>query len=104
AALVEPLRVDDAAGRDGDVVRREALEHALGVAPLEQELAERGLVEEADALAHGAVLGGRMVEPVLPSVGVFVFRNGSGGGVPVRPLPPRRLAETGAARGEAVVQ
>ena len=47
--LVEPLRVDDAAGRDRDVVGRDALQHGLGIGALDAELAERAHVEQADA-------------------------------------------------------
>ena len=46
AALVEPLRVDDPARLDRDVGRADPSELALGVAALDEDLAERGLVEE----------------------------------------------------------
>ena len=62
AARVEELRVDDAAGRLPDVVVREALEERQRARPPDVELPERGHVEEAGALAHGAVLLAHPVE------------------------------------------
>ena len=56
AALIEPLRVDDLADGNRDVVGANPVEHGLGVRAFEHELGKRRLVEQADALAHRAML------------------------------------------------
>ena len=104
AALVQPLRIDDAAGRDRDVVRADPLQRRFGVAPLKEELAERGQVEQTDALAHGPVLVRPVLEPGGAPVGVVVLGRDAGRREPARPLPAGRLGEAGAARLEAIME
>ena len=104
AAIVEPLRVDDAAHRHIHLAGREAVEHRTGVPALDEVLGEAGLVEERDIVAHRAALGARVLEPVLAAVGVFVLRLDAGWREPVRALPARGLAHAGARGDQAVVQ
>ena len=109
AVGVQPLRVDDAAGLDGDVVGADALQHGFGIGALDADLAERRHVEQGDAGAHGGVLGGGVVEPVLalPAVAVFgLLALGAGalGQIPERALPAGGLAEAGAARFQPLVE
>ncbi len=104
AALIEPLCVHHLAGCDVDVVRAYAVEYLERIGSLEAKLGERGLIEEADGVAHGAVLVRARLEPVLPSVAVLISGDNACGRVPVRALPAERLAETGARLREALVQ
>ena len=73
AALVEHLRVDDLARRHVDVVGAEPLQEGAGVAALDPDLAERGHVEQADAVPDRQMLVALVVEPVLPLPGIAVF-------------------------------
>ena len=102
--LVQPVGVDDPPRLDVHVGGAHALEHPGRVAPLHEVLGEARLVEEGDALARRAVLGRRVLEPVLAAEGVLVGRLDPGRRVPVGALPAGRLPETGAARGEALVE
>ena len=104
AARVQHGGVDDPTGRDIDVVGAEPLQHGRRVRSFQAELGERGLVEEADRLAHGPVLLGRAGEPVLPAEAVPIDRLHAGRGVPVRALPAHDRAEARAARGQAIVE
>ena len=61
-------------------------------------------VHEADALAHRAVLGRPVVEPVLPTPGQLVdARLDALGREPVGALPAADVAEVGALLDEPVV-
>ena len=104
AALVQPLCVDDAAGLHIDLVGADPAEHPGRVPALQAELRERRLVEQPHVLAHGPMLGGRVVEPVLAPVAVLVARGHALRRVPVRPLPAREFPVAGAGRRQAVVQ
>ena len=104
APLVEELRVDDLARRHGDIVGAEALQLALRIRSLHQVFGEEAHVEDADRVAHGAVLLPHAIEPVLLAPGVFVSGLDACGREPVGALPPRRLAEAGVVGGEARVQ
>src|SRR5215469_2132542 len=73
-ALIEKLRVEHTADRHATINRRDAVECGLGVAALHQELRERALFEQPYALAHGAMLLGVVLEPVLSAPAVLVFR------------------------------
>src|SRR6516164_8721714 len=64
AARIQKLRVDDRADRTVDVVVGEPLEQRQRARSLDVELAERGEVEEADALANRAVLDPDTVEEI----------------------------------------
>src|SRR5579871_2339666 len=104
AALIEELRVDHLADRHAAVGGRDAIQRELGIAPLDENLGEGGLLEEPHRLAHGAVLPGVVLEPVLPSPGVFILRLLPRARIPVGTLPARGFAEAGAGCGEAFVQ
>ena len=93
AMRVEPLGVDDAARLDRQVARADPLQHGFRVPALHQELAERGGVEHADGVPDGAVLGRRVLEPVLAAERVLVLALDARGGVPVGALPAQQLAE-----------
>ena len=103
AALVQPVGVHEPAGLDVDIVAADALQRPTGVAALDDVLGKARLVEQGDALARRAMLGRRVLEPVLAMEAVLVARLDALRGEPVRPLPARRLAETGAALGEPLV-
>ena len=104
AAIVQPLRVHEPAGLDGNVVGADPAQDRLGVAALDELLPEAGLVEQADGLADRVVLASRALEPVLALVAVLVARRDAIDGVPVRALPPGRLAEDRARRRELPVE
>ena len=104
AAVVEPLRVDDAARGNRDVVGADAVERRLRVGAGHHDLAEAALVDQPDALAHRPMLVRRILEPVLAPPGILVpgldpFRR-----VPVGTLPAGGLPEAGPARREPVVE
>ena len=101
---VEHLRVDDAARRHVHVVGAEPLQEGAGVAALDADLAERGHVEQADAVAHRQMLVALVVEPVLPLPGIAVLALLAGLGEPVGALPAGDLAEHRAARLQMLVQ
>ena len=103
-ALVQPVGVDDAPRLDVHVGGAHPLQDAGRVPPFHEELGEARLVEEGGPFARRAVLGRRMLEPVLAAEGVFVDRLHARRRVPVGPLPAGRLAEARAARGEALVE
>ncbi len=89
AALVHPLGVDASADRHGDVGTREAIQDPFGVGALDQELRHRGHVEQCDVLAHRAVFGRVVVEPVratvrVPELDLGVGRREVGGVLPAR--------------------
>ena len=70
AALVQPLGVDDPAWSDVDVIGRDAVEHRHGVAALEHEFGEGGLIEQADRILDGFSLARGIGEPVLAAIGI----------------------------------
>ena len=61
--------------------------------PRDLELGERALVDEGDALAHGAVLLAHLVEPVGTLEGGLIAPLDAGGREPVGPLPAELRAE-----------
>ena len=96
------MRIDDAARLAGNVIGADALQDSLGIAPFDTDLAESRQIEHADVGAHCLVLGGGVVEPVLPLPAILVFRllaavAGFFGKIPVWPFPADGFTETGAA-------
>src|SRR3546814_21065336 len=87
AALVQPLRVDGAAGGHVDPVRRDPVQHGERVAPLDEIFGEGRLVEQGDRVAGAAALLAAGLEPVLAAVRVAIFRRLAGAGEPVGPPP-----------------
>ena len=71
--LVEPLRVDELAGRDIDLRDRDPVQQRECVRTLHEELGEARLVEETDRVAHRLALDPAGLEPVLAAVGVLIF-------------------------------
>ena len=65
----------------------DALQHAAGVAALDEVFREARLVEQGGALACRAMLGRGVLEPVLAAEGVLVAGLDAFGGEPVRPAP-----------------
>ena len=68
AALIEPLRIDDLAWRDVDIIGADTVQNFQRIAAFDRILRKGGLVEE-DAILHqllGFVIGAR--KPVLPPV------------------------------------
>ena len=63
---VEHLGVDDLARRHVHVVGAEPLQEGTGIAALDADLAERGHVEQADAVPDRQMFVALVVEPVLP--------------------------------------
>src|SRR5262249_57817253 len=63
AAGVEQRGIDDPARRHVHVVGAKVLEDGERVAALEEQFRERGLVEDCDTLARGALLGKAEGEP-----------------------------------------
>ena len=96
ALRVEPLGIDGAARRHGDIAGADLLQHRFRVAPLHQELGEGGLVEDRNVFARRAMLLGRRLEPVLPAPGIHILRVRIVRREPVRPFPAEGGAETGA--------
>jgi hypothetical protein len=74
AALVQPLRVDDLAGRHVDVVRADTIQHASRVGAFEPEFGEGGLIEQPDGVPDAAMFVRAGLEPVLPPITVLVDR------------------------------
>src|SRR6267154_4718782 len=83
APLIQPLRIDDPPDGHVDLVGADPSEHGGRVGAQQGEFGERGLIEEAHALADGPVLAGGMLEPVLAAVAVGVARLGASGRKPV---------------------
>ncbi len=104
AVVVAPLRVDDPADLDVDVVGRDVVQHGGRIRPADDVLRVAAEVEEPDRVAHRPVLGGVGVEPVGTAVAVPVGRGGSGLTEPVGAFPAAQLPEAGPRRGESVVQ
>src|ERR1019366_9850408 len=97
AALVQPLRVDDSAGRNRHVIGGDSIDYALGIAAFQPKLGERRLIEKTDTGAHGVVLPGAGFEPILTAIAVVVAGFATGWGVPIGAFPAERLAEARAA-------
>ncbi len=104
SSVVQPLRVDKPSDIAVDIVGTDVVQDTHGVATLQPEFGEGRLVEQADTLTHGHVLGGRIVEPVLPSPAVFVCGRHARRRIPVGALPAERLAVTGADGAETFVK
>ena len=101
AVLVQELCIDDLAVGHRDIIAAKPLQHRLGVLADDPDLAEAGQVEHAHMVAHGVVLVGAVVEPVLALPAIFIFRRLAGVALgfrqePVGTLPSADLAETGA--------
>src|ERR1019366_8724299 len=86
------------------VIRRDAVDHPLGIAAFQPKLGERGLIEETDAGSHGAVFTSAMLEPILAAIAVVVAGLDTAWGVPIGAFPAERLAETCAGGGQTVMQ
>src|SRR5262245_66480823 len=84
AALVQPLGIDDPAGSDIDVIGRDAVQHRQRIASLENEFGEGGLVEQADRVPYRFGFDCSIGEPVLPPIGIAIFRLDTGWSEPVR--------------------
>src|SRR5439155_18032573 len=105
----EELRVDHAADRAVDVVVGQALQQRQGPGAAHVELAERGEVEQSNALADGPVLAADALEERRPSPAPApLVRAGAAprcaGHEVVRALPAALLAEHRARRGEPPVE
>src|SRR4029079_11647424 len=75
-----------------------------GIAALDPDLAERGHVEQTEAVPDGEMLVALVVEPVLPFPGIAVGALLAVAGEPVGALPTGDFAEYRAARLEMFVQ
>ncbi len=93
ALLVEHRRVDHFGADDVDVVRAQTLQQPRSIATLDQELGERGLVEDGDSPSRRQMLFSRVWKPVLAPEG----RNDCGFDTlrsePRGPLPPHPTDE-----------
>ncbi len=101
AAAVQHLRVDDAAERPVDVVRADPPQECRCSRAGHLELREARLVEQPCRLSGREVFGRDRGRPVLPrpsSRSQVLETLVLVGGEPVRPFPPRLLAELGAER------
>src|SRR5262249_44448527 len=98
------LSVQGPADRYAAVGGRDAVQRALGVASLNEDLREGGLLEESNGFAYGAVLLCIVLEPVLSSPAIFVDGLLSRPRVPVRALPASRLTQTRSSRGDPIMQ
>ena len=103
ALLVEPLGVDELAGRDVDVVGTHAVQRGHGIRALQPELGKGGLIKKADSLPYSLALPGAVLEPVLTAVAVLVCGLGPFRSVPVGSFPAEGLAVTGPRRHQPVV-
>ena len=103
AALVQPVRVHEPAGRDVDIVAADALQLPACVPALDEVLREARLVEQGDPFARRSMLGCGVFEPVLATEAVLVAGFDAVRREPVRPLPARRLAEARPARRKPLV-
>src|SRR5262249_36106941 len=72
--------------------------------PHDLDFAEGGLVDEGDALAHGAMLGADMVEPVGLVEGWLVLRLDTRRREPVGPLPAAARTVYGAFCREDLIE
>ena len=102
AVAVQHLGVGDLADLARDAVVAEALEQLGRPGPGDLELAERGLVEQARALARAQRLGADRRRPVHARPAARAQGRVAVGGVglvPVDPLPAGLLAEGGAVLG-----
>ena len=101
---IQHLCVDDFARRHVHVVGAEALQEGQRVAAFYPDFAERGHVEQADAVADGEMFVALVAEPVLPLPGIAVLALLALPGEPVGALPAGDFAEHGAARLQVFVQ
>ena len=95
AACVEQAGVDHAAHWHIHIVGTQPLQHRQGVAPLQQELAEGGLVIDRHGLARGALLLDHPVQPARAAERVGRTLHARWAEV-VHPLPAVLAAELGA--------
>src|SRR5262249_12594683 len=108
ATLIEPLRIDDAARRNCDIVGAYALQYRFRIRSLDVDLAERAHVKEADPGAHRHMLGRDQRMPTRAAPGVVSRRRRATLYLglrqePMGPLPAGHLAEMGAARCQLLV-
>ena len=94
--FVQPLRIDDTTGPNVNVIGAYVVQHPCGISSFKPVLGEGRLVEQADIFTHRPVFGGRVLEPVLASVAVFIAGFHPPGRIPVGPFPPSRFSVTGA--------
>ncbi len=104
AFAVQELGIGQSPGRTGDVVRRDPVQRRHRVPAGQLELRERGLIEQADRLAHQPVLFAHRLEPVRPAHRGHILRRHAIGREPVRPLPAELGAEHRAVPLQALVE
>src|SRR5262249_27830617 len=108
AALIEPLRIDDAARGNRDIVGAYALQYRFRVRSLDVDLAEWAHVKEGDPGAHRHMLGRDQRMPSRAAPGVVCRRHRAALYLglrqePMGPLPAGHLAEMGSPRCQLLV-
>jgi hypothetical protein len=98
APHVEHATVNELADGYVGVIRREAVEHADGVAAFEHEFREGGLIPGRHVLSRGPMLGGHAIPPVLAAERIVHHRSGSVTTEPDRALDGHLAAEKCALR------
>ena len=93
--FVEPCRVDGDTGIHVDLGGRDAVQDPDRVGTLDEELGQGRLVEQGRSLPASPVLGRRVVEPILATIGVDVGGLDPLGCVPVGAFPTGVLTVTG---------
>ena len=104
ALLVQPLRINQLARRDIDVIGANPVEHAHRIAALQPELCKARLIEQANRFAHRLAFSRCRIEPVLPAIAIFIFRFGTGRCIPVRSFPAKGFAMAGTGGLQSIVQ
>ena len=104
APVVQPCGVHRRAWFDVHVGRRDPVQHGAGVRSLDEQLGQRGLVEQRRSLPARPMLGSRVLEPVLATECVLVGRLHALGCVPVGSLPAAAFAMAGTEVGQTVVE
>ena len=102
--FVEPLGIDRAVHGHINLIGTDLVQHCQGVPARHLKFGKRGLFEQRHAFSHRFVFSGPVLEPILSAITVFILRRGFAGRIPIRPLPPRRLAKTGAGPDQTVMQ
>ncbi len=95
-AIIQPLRVDNLANGNIDVVGADVIEVLRCVFSFDKELTEGRLIKKHHVTLQPVGLELRAGEPVLPSVGIGVLWLHAITGIPVRPFVTIHLSEHGA--------
>ena len=73
AIIIQELRIDDFANRNGNIICRNDLQHRLGIAANQFDLAKAGHVKHPHLLPNCHMFSRAVVKPILPAPAIFIF-------------------------------